>query len=156
MRDRDRARAGEGQKERETQNLKQAPGSELSAQNRTWGSNSRTMRSWPERKLDTWLNHPAAPPLVILIVWSWLTGHHGTGLTVRWCSQSDPQYHPVSQVMLWRKSSNKGFCGQMSLGNNVLYIPLLEIWKRKVPNFVWLHVTQYFPNTSDHRTPCIW
>uniref|UniRef100_A0ABI7X9C8 NADH dehydrogenase [ubiquinone] 1 beta subcomplex subunit 6 n=1 Tax=Felis catus TaxID=9685 RepID=A0ABI7X9C8_FELCA len=32
-------------RERETQNLKQAPGSELSAQSPTWGSNSRTARS---------------------------------------------------------------------------------------------------------------
>ena len=40
LRDRDRAQVGEGQRERETQNLKQAPGSELSAQNLTWGSNS--------------------------------------------------------------------------------------------------------------------
>ena len=35
---------GEGQRERErkTQNLKQAPGSELSAQSPMWGSNSQT------------------------------------------------------------------------------------------------------------------
>ena len=38
--ERDRVPAGKGQKERETQNLKQAPGSELSAQSTTWGSNS--------------------------------------------------------------------------------------------------------------------
>ena len=44
---------GEGQKEKETQNLKQAPGSGLSAQSPTWGSNSQTVRSWPEPKLDT-------------------------------------------------------------------------------------------------------
>ena len=31
-------------RERKTQNLKQAPGSELSAQSPTWGSNSRTKR----------------------------------------------------------------------------------------------------------------
>ena len=42
----------EGQRERETQNLKQAPGSELSAQRLTWGSNSGTMRSRPVLKLD--------------------------------------------------------------------------------------------------------
>ena len=34
---RDRARVGEGQRERETQNPKQAPGSELSAQSPTQG-----------------------------------------------------------------------------------------------------------------------
>ena len=36
---------GEGQRERETQNLKQAPGSELSAQSPTRGLNSQTVRS---------------------------------------------------------------------------------------------------------------
>ena len=52
----DRTWAGEGQREREreTQNLKQAPSSELSAQNPVWGSNSWTARSWPEPKLDVW------------------------------------------------------------------------------------------------------
>ena len=47
LRERDRARVWEGQRERgrETQNLKQAPGSELSAQSLTQGSNSRTVRS---------------------------------------------------------------------------------------------------------------
>ena len=43
---------GEEQGERETQNLKQAPGFEVSAQNLMQGSNSRTMRSWPEPKSD--------------------------------------------------------------------------------------------------------
>ena len=44
-RERYRVQAGDGQRERETQNPKKAPGSELSAQSRTWGSNSQTMRS---------------------------------------------------------------------------------------------------------------
>ena len=44
---------GEGQRERETENPKQAPGSELSAQNLMRGSNSQTTGSWPEPKLDT-------------------------------------------------------------------------------------------------------
>ena len=44
--DRERQSAsGEGQRERETQNPRQAPGSELSAQSPTWGSNSPTARS---------------------------------------------------------------------------------------------------------------
>ena len=50
---RDRAWAGEEHRERETQNPKQAPGSEPSAQSPTWGSNSRTVKSWPELKSDT-------------------------------------------------------------------------------------------------------
>ena len=43
---------GEGWSERETQNPKQAPGSELSAQSLTWGSNSSAMRLLPEPKSD--------------------------------------------------------------------------------------------------------
>ena len=43
--ERDRVRAGEGPRERETQNPKQAPGSELSAQSPRWGSNPQTVRS---------------------------------------------------------------------------------------------------------------
>ena len=45
--------------ERETQNLKQAPGSELSAQSLMWGWNSQTMRSCPEPKSDA---QPTEPP----------------------------------------------------------------------------------------------
>ena len=53
---------GEGQRERETQNRKQAPGSEPSAHSLTRGSNSRTARSWPgwSRTLNR-LRHPGAP-----------------------------------------------------------------------------------------------
>ncbi len=50
-REREWAWTGEGQRERETQNPKQAPGSELAPQS-PWGSNSRTVRSWPEPKSD--------------------------------------------------------------------------------------------------------
>ena len=41
----ERAQVGEGQRENETQNPKQAPGSELPAHSPTQGSNSQTMRS---------------------------------------------------------------------------------------------------------------
>ena len=44
-RQRDRERDRE-----ETQDLKQAPGSELSAQSPIWGSNPQTVRSGPELK----------------------------------------------------------------------------------------------------------
>ena len=44
-RERERMSAGGAEKERETQNLKQAPGSELSSQSPTWGWNSGTVRS---------------------------------------------------------------------------------------------------------------
>ena len=45
LRERERAQAGEGQREEETQNSKQAPGSEPSAQSLTRGSNSLAVRS---------------------------------------------------------------------------------------------------------------
>ena len=45
--------SGEGaERERETQNAKEAPGSELSTQSPTRGSNSRTAGSRPEPKSD--------------------------------------------------------------------------------------------------------
>ena len=44
-RERDRVQVGEGQREGKTQNLKQIPGSELSAQSPTRGWNPRTARS---------------------------------------------------------------------------------------------------------------
>ena len=56
---RGRNRGGRAETERETRNLKQAPGSELSAQSRTWGLNSGAVRSWPEPKSDT---RPTEPP----------------------------------------------------------------------------------------------
>ena len=58
--ERDRVWAGEEQRERETQNLKQAPGSELSAKSRTPGLNPGTLRSWPAYRLS----HPGAPEFV--------------------------------------------------------------------------------------------
>ena len=63
--ERDRAWTGEGQRERETQNPKQAPGSEPSAQSLTRGLNSRAARSWPgwSRTLSR-LCHPGAPVLI--------------------------------------------------------------------------------------------
>ena len=48
--------------ERGRQNPQQAPGSELSVQSLTWGSNSWTARSWPELKSAVnHLSHPGAP-----------------------------------------------------------------------------------------------
>ena len=62
-RERDRAWAGEGQRERKTQNPKQVPGSELSAQSPTRGSNPQTVRSWPELKPDAQPRElPRRPP----------------------------------------------------------------------------------------------
>ena len=58
-RERQSMNGGGSERERETQNPKQAPGSELSAQSLTRGLNSRTARSWPEPKLDA---QPTEPP----------------------------------------------------------------------------------------------
>ena len=93
--ERDRAWTGEGQRERETQNRKQAPGSEPSAQSPTRGSNSRSTRSWPgwNRTLNQ-LRHPGAPLLnlstVILLHFShpklhrFQTNCHFLDGTVQW------------------------------------------------------------------------
>ena len=51
--------------ERGTQNTKQAPGSEPSAQSPTQGSNPQTGRSWPEPKLDAQLTEPPRHPKVV-------------------------------------------------------------------------------------------
>ena len=64
----DRTRAGEGQKERETQNPKQAPDSELSAQSPTLGSNSWSVRSQPELKSDVQRTEPPRCPDTLLTV----------------------------------------------------------------------------------------
>ena len=62
MRDRERkSTSGEGQRE-ETQNLKEAPGSELTAQSLMWGSNSQTVRSGPELKSDAQPTEPLRRP----------------------------------------------------------------------------------------------
>ena len=53
---------GEGQRERGTQNLKQVPGSELSAQSPMRGSNHKLWGLGPRRgQTRNWLSHPSAP-----------------------------------------------------------------------------------------------
>ena len=66
--DRDRALVGEGQRERETQMQKQAPGSEVSVQSPRQGSNSQTMRSWPEPKSVAQPTEPPRHPYFIFII----------------------------------------------------------------------------------------
>ena len=61
-RERQSMNGGGAERERETQNLKQASGSALSAQNPTRSSNPQTMRSWPEpSQMLNRLSHPGAP-----------------------------------------------------------------------------------------------
>ena len=59
---RDRVREGEGQKEGGRQNLKQAPGSELSARSLKRGLKSGTVRSLPELKSDAQLTESPRRP----------------------------------------------------------------------------------------------
>ena len=53
------------ERERATQNLKQALGSELLAQSLMQGLNPWTVASWPELKLDTQLTEPPRCPSVL-------------------------------------------------------------------------------------------
>ena len=65
-RERERAWAGRG-RERGRQNLKQARGSELSAQSPMPGLNSQTARSWPELKPVAELTEPPRHPLIMFL-----------------------------------------------------------------------------------------
>ena len=68
-RERDRAWVGQGaERERETQNQKQAPGSELSAQSPMQGSNSQTARSWPELKSNAQPTEPPRRPREVILI----------------------------------------------------------------------------------------
>ena len=58
---------GRAEREREAQDLKQAPGSELSAENPTRGLNSQTVRSQLEPKLVAqWTEPPRCPSFLVL------------------------------------------------------------------------------------------
>ena len=88
--ERDRAWTGEGQSERETQNRKQAPGSEPSAQSPTRASNSQTARSWPgwSRMLNR-LRHPSAPCTQLILNKRTKNITWGKGsLLNRWCPET--------------------------------------------------------------------
>ena len=62
-----RVHTGEEHRDRVTQNLKQAPGSELSAQSLMRSSNPRAMKSWPELKSDAQQTKPARHPLPVFL-----------------------------------------------------------------------------------------
>ena len=79
MEDRERESTSRGgRRERETQNLKQDPGSELSAQSLTQGSNSQTGRSSPEPKSDAQLTEPPRSPNPLLTFNGHLDTQSGT------------------------------------------------------------------------------
>ena len=68
-----REQAGKGQREGETHNLKQAPGSELSAHSLMQGLKPQTTRSWLEPKLDAWWTEPPRQPMsVYLLILTWV------------------------------------------------------------------------------------
>ena len=81
-------RAGEGQRERRRQNLRQAPGSELSVQSPMWGLNTQTARSWPEPnevRMPNRLSHPGTPSLLLSCIWNKCTYFHCHSLSL-YCS----------------------------------------------------------------------
>ena len=101
---------GEGQRERETQNPKQAPGSELSAQCPTWCSNSPTARSWPEQKSDTrWTEPPGASDLHDFLdnMFSWVfSSLTGFPSEAPWLSSSPPQSPGAGGASEWLISTS--------------------------------------------------
>ena len=76
----------QGQSERETQNLKQDPSSELWAESLKQGSNSWTVRSWPKLKSDPQPIEPSWCPLVSILNWFTLCGFIWDQLP--WCIES--------------------------------------------------------------------
>ena len=97
LRDRDRAQAGEGQTERETQHRKQAPGSELSAQSPTRGSNSRTVSSRPEPKSDAQPTEPPRRPIFFSFLFQDTVVGFGAHLKSIMISSGDPSLHYVGK-----------------------------------------------------------
>ena len=59
---------GGAERERETQNPKQVPGSEPSAQSPTWGSNPRILTSWPEPKPEAQSTEPPRCPSYLILI----------------------------------------------------------------------------------------
>ena len=86
--ERDRAWAGEGQREGETQNLKQAPGSELSAQSLDVGlkPTSCEIMTWAEvRRLTNWATQaPQNIPFYGWIIFCYLNIPRFVNLFIYW------------------------------------------------------------------------
>ena len=94
--ERGRAQFGEGQRENETQNLKQALGSELSAQSPTWGLNPQIMRSWPELKSDAQATEPPRHPYIFPVFKAGLFSYY-------WVRRQDtsPLWETVFIKLMW-------------------------------------------------------
>ena len=75
-RESERARAGEGQREKETQNLKQAPGSELSAQSPARGPRGHDLS---QSRMLNQMSHPGTP--IVHFLNSQIVFHCGHSIT---------------------------------------------------------------------------
>uniref|UniRef100_A0A8C9M7V4 Amino acid transporter heavy chain SLC3A2 n=1 Tax=Panthera tigris altaica TaxID=74533 RepID=A0A8C9M7V4_PANTA len=111
---------GEGQRERETQNVKQAPGSEQSAQSPTWGSNSHT---------------PPRRPLGFLFLKNLVFG------APRWLSRLSNQHLISLQVMISWFMSLIPMSGSVLTAWNLLgiLILLLSLSAPPLPAQSWWH-----------------
>ena len=127
--------AGEEQGKRETQNLKQAPGSELSAQNPIWGSNPQTMGSWPEQMSDAQLTEPPRCPLGGIC--SRLSLASG-GFQQSWSSLFCSCYSDLA-FLITRPSASISLC----LCVHIALIRDVGHWVRTQPNSVWLQPTYH-------------
>ena len=87
---------GGAERERETQNPKQVPGSELSAESPTRGSNSQTARSWPELKSDAQLIEPPRSPSTVYLLIS-----HPSDLHIFLCHFLQCLWWPVDWIWIW-------------------------------------------------------
>ena len=94
------------------QNLKQAPGFELSAQSPMWGLKPRTARSWPEPKSDAQLSPPGAPSVASKRHFSpWKDSVQPVGLSgQRSVTESGAQAHPAEALR-----DTGQFCNNVSL-----------------------------------------
>ena len=139
---RDRVWVGEGQRKRETQNPKQAPGSELSAQSLVWGSNSRAMRSWPESKSDVQLTelprHLFKKKFFLMFIYFWGRGRDSVEFIK--CSFYHLKYYRIVDTISFKDS-----------------ILLKWKWIRRLPwmyqphRFIW-HYWYFYKRQSFHKS----
>ena len=96
--EKDIERVGEEQRERETQNPKQAPGSELAAQSPRQGPNPWTTRSWREPKSDAKLTEPPRRPFNLCLFSLFHRGEN-SGPEILGSSPESHCYKPEDQVL---------------------------------------------------------
>ena len=105
----------EAERGKERQNPKQAPGSELSAQSPTRGSNSRAVRSWPEWKSSAGPTEPPRCPNSIFNFWGTsilfftvACAQYGESYFVHWLQRSSCQDY--SWYIICSLSLGRSFC----------------------------------------------